>query len=324
MLSDIQFDNRFVEALPGDPEPRNYVRNVPNACYSIVEPKAATKPVLIAHSESLANLFGLSPSDCGSSDFTEIFAGNKKLDGMVPFSMCYGGHQFGNWAGQLGDGRAITLGEVVGIDGQHYSLQLKGAGLTPYSRSADGLAVLRSSLREFVCSEAMHHLGVPTTRALSLVLTGDSVIRDILYDGHPAPELGAIVCRVAPTFVRFGNFEIFAAQRNFEIMRQLIDHTINFDFPDLELGDLPQTYIQWFESIVNRTAFLMAEWTRVGFVHGVMNTDNMSITGLTIDYGPMVGLKTTIQIGLPTQPMLGPVVTDLANNPQLQIGIYFS
>lgn len=286
MLSELQFDNRFVESLPGDPEQRNYVRNVPNACYSIVEPKAASNPVLIAHSESLAELLGFTQSDCESSEFTEIFAGNKKLDGMTPFSMCYGGHQFGSWAGQLGDGRAITLGEVIGTDGQHYSLQLKGAGLTPYSRSADGLAVLRSSLREFVCSEAMHYLGVPTTRALSLVLTGDTVIRDILYDGHPAPELGAIVCRVAPTFVRFGNFEIFAAQRNFEVMRQLIDHTISFDFPDLELGDMTQSYIRWFESIVERTAFLMAEWTRVGFVHGVMNTDNMSITGLTIDYGP--------------------------------------
>ncbi len=286
MLANLQFDNRFVKGLPGDPEHRNYVRNVANSCYSIVEPRTVSNPTLVAYSEPLAEVLGFSPSDCDSSEFTQIFAGNKKVSGMAPFAMCYGGHQFGNWAGQLGDGRAITLGEIVGVDGQHHSLQLKGAGLTPYSRTADGLAVLRSSLREFVCSEAMHHLGVPTTRALSLVLTGDSVIRDILYDGHPAPELGAIVCRVAPTFVRFGNFEIFAAQRNFEVMRQLIDHTVKFDFPDLEMNGVPESYIHWFDSIVNRTAFLMAEWTRVGFVHGVMNTDNMSITGLTIDYGP--------------------------------------
>lgn len=286
MLSNLQFENRFVDGLPGDPEPRNYVRNVVDACYSIVEPRTVSRPTLVAYSRQLAEVLGFSPEDCESSTFTEVFSGNKRLDGMTPFAMCYGGHQFGNWAGQLGDGRAITLGEIVGSNGQHYSLQLKGAGLTPYSRTADGLAVLRSSLREFICSEAMHHLGIPTTRALSLVLTGDTVIRDILYDGHPAPELGAIVCRVAPTFVRFGNFEIFAAQRNFEVMKQLIDHTVKFDFPELRSLNQTDTYVRWFESIVDRTAYLMAEWTRVGFVHGVMNTDNMSITGLTIDYGP--------------------------------------
>lgn len=286
MLTSLQFDNRFVDHLPCDPEQRNFVRQVPSACYSIVQPTHVSNPHLVAYSREMANILGLSDADCTSNDFVQVFAGNKSLDGMAPYAMCYGGHQFGNWAGQLGDGRAITLGDVLGVDGTHYSLQLKGAGLTPYSRTADGLAVLRSSLREFVCSEAMHHLGVPTTRALSLILTGDTVVRDMLYDGNPAPELGAVVCRVSPTFVRFGNFEIFAAQRDFNVMRQLIDHTIRHDFPSLTNYGSPSAYIEWFEEVVDRTAYLMAEWTRVGFVHGVMNTDNMSITGLTIDYGP--------------------------------------
>ena len=286
MLASLKFENRFVEHLPGDAVSTNYVRRVTGACYSLVEPASSTNPELVAYSKEVAALIGLPEESCKSEDFVQVFVGNKKLSGMMPYSMCYGGHQFGNWAGQLGDGRAINLGDVRGVDGCHYTLQLKGAGLTPYSRTADGLAVLRSSLREFVCSEAMHHLGVPTTRALSLVLTGDQVVRDMLYDGHPAPELGAVVCRVAPTFIRFGNFEIFAAQRNFDIMRQLIDHTIEFDFPNLTDRASPQAYVEWFENIVERTAYLISEWVRVGFVHGVMNTDNMSITGLTIDYGP--------------------------------------
>ena len=205
---------------------------------------------------------------------------------MKPYAMCYGGHQFGQWAGQLGDGRAITLGEILGNDGVHYSLQLKGAGKTPYSRTADGLAVLRSSLREFVCSEAMYHLGVPTTRALTLILTGDGVLRDMLYDGNPAVEPGAVICRVAPTFVRFGNFEILTAQNNVELLGQLADFVIEHHFPNIRGGTPKVRYVAMFEEVVDRTAFLMSEWSRVGFVHGVMNTDNMSISGLTIDYGP--------------------------------------
>ena len=291
MLTNLQVDNRFVDHLPGDPEERNYVRQVRSACYSIVEPARTSDPQLVAYSSEMASTLGFTKADCESDDFVQVFSGNKKLQGTSPYAMCYGGHQFGNWAGQLGDGRAITLGEAIGVDSANYSLQLKGAGLTPYSRTADGLAVLRSSLREFVCSEAMHHLGVPTTRALSLVLTGDTVIRDMLYDGNPAPERGAVVCRVAPTFLRFGNFEIFAAQRDFDVMRQLIDHTIKHDFPGISNIGSPSAYIQWFEEVVDRTAYLMSEWTRVGFVHGVMNTDNMSITGLTIDYGPFGWLE---------------------------------
>ena len=198
--------------------------------------------------------------------------------------MCYGGHQFGHWAGQLGDGRAINLAEVE-HQGKSWTLQLKGAGETPYSRRADGLAVLRSSIREHLCSEAMYHLGVPTTRSLSLVLSGDEVMRDMLYDGNSALEKGAIVCRVAPAFIRFGNFEIFASRGDVETLKQLTDFTIKHYFPNIEAGT-KAGYIGFFKEVSKRTMEMVIHWQRVGFVHGVMNTDNMSILGLTIDYGP--------------------------------------
>jgi serine/tyrosine/threonine adenylyltransferase len=204
---------------------------------------------------------------------------------MKPFAARYAGHQFGSWAGQLGDGRAISLGEIEARDGSWWEIQLKGAGRTPYSRRGDGRAVLRSSLREFLCSEAMHGLGVPTTRALSLVGTGDVVIRDMFYGGDPRPEPGAIVARVAPTFIRFGNFEMMTAAGEIENLRALADYVIRHHYP--ELGEPSEAvYVRWFEEICRRTATLMAHWMTVGFVHGVMNTDNMSILGLTIDYGP--------------------------------------
>ena len=282
----VTIENDFVGSLPADPIQENYLRQVRGACYSFVEPSRAGKPQLLAYSTELAQGLGFSVTECESTEFLEVFAGNSLLEGMKPFAMCYGGHQFGNWAGQLGDGRAITLGELIDTEGNRQSLQLKGAGKTPYSRSADGLAVLRSSLREYVCSEAMYYLGVPTTRALTLVGTGDAVIRDMLYDGHPAPEPGAIVCRVAPSFVRFGSFEICAAQRDLNLLKQLADYTIASDFRALRDASEPQKYVAWFEEVVDRTIDMIVHWMRVGFVHGVMNTDNMSILGLTIDYGP--------------------------------------
>ena len=285
-LQEIAFDSHFVDSLPADPIQENYLRQVQGACYSHVEPSRAGRPELIAYSKPLADELGFSESDCRSSHFEEVFAGNALLDGMRPFAMCYGGHQFGNWAGQLGDGRAITLGEIKDRSNKRQFLQLKGAGRTPYSRSADGLAVLRSSLREFVCSEAMYHLGVPTTRALTLVKTGDAVVRDMLYDGNPMPEPGAVVCRVAPSFVRFGNFEICVAQRNIELLKQIADYTIEADFPEYAEKSEPDRYIAWFQEVLDRTIEMIVHWMRVGFVHGVMNTDNMSILGLTIDYGP--------------------------------------
>ena len=281
----LAFDNRFTRELPADPETGNARRQVTRACYSRVQPTQVAQPQLLAYAWEVAEELGLSRAFCESDDFPHIFSGNRVLDGMDPYAMCYGGHQFGNWAGQLGDGRAINLGELSGPTGKRWVVQLKGAGLTPYSRSADGLAVLRSSIREFLCSEAMYHLGVPTTRALSLVSTGEHVIRDMFYDGNPKPEPGAVVCRVAPSFVRFGNFQIFAARGEIDILQQLVDYTIRTDFP--HLGEPSRaTYLTWFEEVCRTTAQLIVHWLRVGFVHGVMNTDNMSILGLTIDYGP--------------------------------------
>ncbi|RZA19777.1 MAG: YdiU family protein [Lysobacteraceae bacterium] len=279
------FDNAFLRALPGDPEPRNYVRQVQGAAWSRVDPTPVARPRLLAHSREVAGELGFSEADIASADFAEVFAGNALLPGMQPFATNYGGHQFGHWAGQLGDGRAITLGEAVLPDGQRRELQLKGAGPTPYSRTADGRAVLRSSIREFLCSEAMHHLGIPTTRALSLVATGDAVLRDMFYDGHPRAEPGAVVCRVAPSFLRFGHFELPALRGDVELLRKLADFCIARDFPHLQ-GSGETLYGDWFGEVCERTARLVAEWMRVGFVHGVLNTDNMSILGLTIDYGP--------------------------------------
>ncbi|TAH52935.1 MAG: YdiU family protein [Betaproteobacteria bacterium] len=284
-MKDLVFDNRFVRDLPADPEPGGHVRQVHGACYSRVMPTPVRMPQLLAWSPEVAALLGLTEADVRAPDFAEVFGGNALLPGMEPYAACYGGHQFGNWAGQLGDGRAITLGEAINDRGERWELQLKGAGPTPYSRRADGRAVLRSSIREFLCSEAMHHLGVPTTRALCLVGTGEQVIRDMFYDGNPRPEPGAVVCRVSPSFIRFGNFEIFASRGEEELLGRLIDFTIARDFPEIE-GDSADKRIRWFDEVCRRTAVLMAHWTRVGFVHGVMNTDNMSILGLTIDYGP--------------------------------------
>jgi uncharacterized protein YdiU (UPF0061 family) len=281
-------DHWYLNDLPGDPDDRNVRRQVNEAAWSRVAPTPTADPTLIAHSPEVAAELGISDA-VHSDQFARVFSGNEVLADMDPFAMTYGGHQFGNWAGQLGDGRAIALGEVTTPNGAHQVLQLKGAGPTPYSRGADGRAVLRSSVREFLCSEAMHHLGVPTTRALSLTLTGDAVVRDMLYDGHPAPEHGAVVCRVAPSFVRFGHFELPASRGEIDLLRQLVDHTIRRHFPHLvgaTTGVDDATIAAWFREIMERTADLMVDWMRVGFVHGVMNTDNLSILGLTIDYGP--------------------------------------
>lgn len=283
-LQQLSFDDRFVREMPADPEPRNFTRQVSGACFSFVEPTPVAQPRLLAWSTSLAAELGVTMPAEDSADLA-VLAGNALAPGMRPYAARYGGHQFGHWAGQLGDGRAITLGEQLLANGRRFEWQLKGAGVTPYSRHADGRAVLRSSLREFVCSEAMHALGVPTTRALSLVGTGEAVVRDMFYDGRPQAEPGAIVCRIAPSFIRFGNFEIHSALGEHELLRRLADHVIRAHHPELDLQS-PMVYSEWFETVCVRTAQLMAHWMRVGFVHGVMNTDNLSILGLTIDYGP--------------------------------------
>ncbi|WP_045727252.1 YdiU family protein [Xanthomonas sp. GPE 39] len=281
----LRFDNRFTAELPGDPDTSPRRREVLSALWSQVAPTPVSAPHLLAYSREVAAMLGLSEQEVLAPHFAAVFAGNACDAGMRPYAANYGGHQFGHWAGQLGDGRAIALGEALGADGRRWELQLKGAGPTPYSRGADGRAVLRSSIREFLCSEAMHHLGVPTTRALSLVGTGETVVRDMFYDGHPRPEPGAVVCRVAPSFVRFGSFELPAARGDTRLLRRLADFVIARDFPHLQAGG-DHGYADWFADICARTARMVAHWMRVGFVHGVMNTDNMSILGLTLDYGP--------------------------------------
>ena len=284
-MQSLNFDNRFVRELPADPHVGPQRRQVHGALYSWVEPTPVPAPRLRAHSPEVAALLDIDPAFITTPEFAEVFGGNALIEGMQPYAANYGGHQFGHWAGQLGDGRAINLGEVVNERGERWELQLKGAGPTPYSRTADGRAVLRSSVREFLCSEAMHHLGVPTTRALCLVATGEQVIRDMFYDGNPKVEPGAVVCRVAPSFIRFGNFELPASRSDAALLNRLIEFTIQRDFPELS-GEGEQRRAEWFGQVCERTARMVAHWMRLGFVHGVMNTDNMSILGLTIDYGP--------------------------------------
>lgn len=268
MLPDLTFDNRFVAELPGDPESRNSRRLVLGAAWSSVLPTPVASPRLLAHSREMAEAVGFTQEQVASPEFARVFSGNALIPGMEPYAACYGGHQFGSWANQLGDGRAITLGEVVNPRGERWELQLKGAGPTPYSRTADGRAVLRSSIREFLCSEAMHHLGIPTTRALSLVGTGEAVMRDMFYDGNPRPEPGAVVCRVAPSFIRFGTFELPTARGEHGLLEQMVDFTIARDFPHLE-GSPGERRAAWFQEVCARTAEMIVHWMRVGFVHGV-------------------------------------------------------
>ena len=276
----IQLTNFFTDQLPADPNLENTRREVLEAVYSFVRPIKTSNPTLLHVSDEMQHTLDFSNEDIQSREFLEFVTGNSVLKNSKPFAMCYAGHQFGNWAGQLGDGRAINLGEI-----KNWAVQLKGSGPTPYSRTADGLAVLRSSVREYLCSEAMHHLGVPSTRALSLSLTGDQVLRDVMYNGNPAHEKGAIVSRVAKSFLRFGNFEIFSSRNDIKNLKILTDYTIKSHFSHLGKPS-KEVYLQFFQEVTSKTLEMIIHWQRVGFVHGVMNTDNMSILGLTIDYGP--------------------------------------
>lgn len=287
----LALDQMLVRSLPQDAETGNRIRHVQEAVWSSVSLSPVPSPRLLAYSADMAHALDIHDDEMHSDTMLQALAGNALLPQMQAYATCYGGHQFGNWAGQLGDGRAIYLGEGVNAKGQRWELQLKGAGKTPYSRGADGRAVLRSSIREFLCSEAMHFLGVPTTRVLSLVATGDQVVRDMFYDGNPVLEPGAIVCRVAPSFTRFGHFEIHASRGDVGLLQRMIDFTIKRDFPELVASESAEKHedalvIRWFSEVCKRTALMVAKWMQVGFVHGVMNTDNMSILGLTIDYGP--------------------------------------
>jgi len=257
-----QFENAYQHQLAG--------------FYTELNPTPLKGARLLYHSEPLARELGLDES-WFTQDKTPIWAGEKLLPGMRPLAQVYSGHQFGVWAGQLGDGRGILLGEQRLADGRSMDWHLKGAGLTPYSRMGDGRAVLRSAIREFLASEALHHLGIPTTRALTIVTSEEPVYRE-------QPERGAMLLRVAESHVRFGHFEHFYYRKQPEQVQQLADFVIARHWPQLQ--DQAEGYLLWFTDVVERTARLIAHWQTVGFAHGVMNTDNMSILGLTIDYGP--------------------------------------
>ena len=281
-VSNLAIRPYFSKELKKDIEQKNFTRQVKHAHYSFAAPVQPKKPEFVHLSYSFLKDFQLTVED--ESKLADQLSGVTSFNGFESYAMCYGGRQFGHWAGQLGDGRAINIAEVE-LNGKPYTFQWKGAGPTPYSRRADGFAVLRSSIREYLCSEAMHHLGVPTTRALSLVTSGDLVTRDMLYNGNPKDELGAIVCRVSESFIRFGSFEIFTSRGEKEQLKQLVDFTIKHHYSELGAPS-KETYLKFFKEVVKRTKDLIINWQRVGFVHGVMNTDNLSILGQTIDYGP--------------------------------------
>lgn len=280
-LEDLKFDNTFTAELPADPSTASGTRQVFGAFYSWVDPTPADgSPTTIISSDAVSKLIGLDPSEAQRPEFALCFGGAALLPGSRPYAQCYGGHQFGSFAGQLGDGRAICLGEVMNpATGVRWELQLKGAGRTPYSRFADGRAVLRSSLREYVASEAMAALGVPTTRALSLVATGDSVLRDMFYNGNAKEEPGAVVCRVARSFIRFGTFQLPASRGEEEskLVGVLTAYVIKHFYPECASAANPAAAL--LAAVARKTGALISEWQRVGFVHGVGNTDNFSILG---------------------------------------------
>ena len=280
----LNINNTFTNELPADAVETNQTRQVIGAAFSYVNPVKPKSPKLIHASKDVAESVGIDPEDLMSEKFLNIFSGKEILENTKSYAMAYAGHQFGNWAGQLGDGRAITLFEA-NYQNKTTMFQLKGAGKTPYSRRGDGLAVLRSSIREHLCSEAMFHLGVPTTRSLALFTSGDDVLRDKMYDGNADYEKGAIVCRTAPSFIRFGSFELFASRNDKTNLQLLADYTIKHYFSEIK-SEGKDKYVAFFEAVAHKTRQMIVHWQRVGFVHGVMNTDNMSVHGITIDYGP--------------------------------------
>ncbi|GLC50161.1 hypothetical protein PLESTB_000349300 [Pleodorina starrii] len=315
-LEQLNFDNLTLRALPMDPEEGGPVRQVEGACFSRVQPTPVSKPQLVVASPEALALLDLDPAEISRPDFSEYLSGNKLLPGSEAAAHCYCGHQFGYFSGQLGDGAAMYLGEVVNSRGERWELQFKGAGKTPYSRQADGRKVLRSSLREFLCSEAMYNLGVPTTRAGTCVTSDTRVVRDIHYDGNSILEKATVITRIAPTFLRFGSFEIFkpvdsftgrrgsSAGREAAMLPTLLHHTIRTYFPDIWAahdGDAIAAGVgvepdgsgaPWPPAggleVEAKLQAMYLEWLTecVGWCHGVLNTDNMSVVGVTLDYGP--------------------------------------
>lgn len=257
----------------------NSFARLPEAFAERVAPTPLTHPWLVAFNPDVAAQLELDPTTADDPEFLAWIAGALTLPGTTPLAAIYAGHQFGVWVPQLGDGRAILLGEVTTAAHQRWDVQLKGAGMTRFSRMGDGRAVLRSTIREYLGGEAMHGLGIPTTRALAIAASDMPVYRE-------RAESAAVLVRVAPTHVRFGSFQLFASRQQFDDVRLLADHVIEAHFPACLAWPAQQRYAAWFREIVDRTARLMAQWTAVGFAHGVMNTDNMSILGVTLDYGP--------------------------------------
>lgn len=262
-LFNLSFDNTFAR--------------LPPIFHQFVDPTPVPDPYLVAFNPDAAALIDLVPAEADKPEFVEYFSGNRLLPGSEPIAMRYAGHQFGVWVPQLGDGRAILLGEARNSRGEKWDVQLKGAGRTLFSRFGDGRAVLRSCIREYLCSEAMHGLGIPTTRALCIVGTDLPVYRE-------AQETGAILTRMSPSHVRFGSFEVFTNNGEHDAVKQLAEYTIGQWYP--HLAEAPDRYRLLYSEVVQSTARLIAQWQSVGFAHGVLNTDNMSILGLTIDYGP--------------------------------------
>uniref|UniRef100_A0A0B7A2E6 Selenoprotein O n=1 Tax=Arion vulgaris TaxID=1028688 RepID=A0A0B7A2E6_9EUPU len=299
-LETLNFNNLALTSLPVDPNEEKIQRQVPGACFSRVKPTPVLNPSLVCMSLPALQLLDLSDEEVRRPEFVEYFSGNKIMPGSETAAHCYCGHQFGYFSGQLGDGAAMYLGEVINKKGERWEIQLKGAGLTPYSRTADGRKVLRSSIREFLCSEAMYHLGIPTTRAGTCITSDSKVVRDIFYNGNPIQERCTLVLRIAPTFLRFGSFEIFKPTDSEtgragpsvgrkDMLNTMLDYTIQNFYPVIwkeHSGNKAVMYVEMYKEIVRGTARLVADWQCVGWCHGVLNTDNMSIACVTIDYGP--------------------------------------
>ncbi|TDG97460.1 hypothetical protein EPR50_G00226400 [Perca flavescens] len=278
---------KLIEAFPIDEVDGNFARSVKHCIFSKSNPTPLKDPLRLAATSKdvIEGILDLDVAVTQSDDFLHFASGGRLPLGSVPLAHRYGGHQFGYWAGQLGDGRAHSLGQYTNRKGEVWELQLKGSGKTPYSRSGDGRAVIRSSVREFLCSEAMHFLGVPTTRAASLVVSDEPVIRDQFYNGNMKTERGAVVLRLAKSWFRIGSLEILAQSGEIELLRKLLNFVIDEHFSSINSDD-PDKYLVFYSTVVNETAHLIAQWMSVGFAHGVCNTDNFSLLSITIDYGP--------------------------------------
>ncbi|XP_059039872.1 protein adenylyltransferase SelO-like isoform X3 [Mustela lutreola] len=277
----------LIAVFPVDPVKENYVRKVKNCIFSVAFPtpfKSRVRLVAVSK-EVLEDILDLDLRVSETDDFIQLVSGKRIVSGSIPLAHRYGGHQFGIWAGQLGDGRAHLIGIYMNRQGEKWELQLKGSGKTPYSRNGDGRAVLRSSVREFLCSEAMHSLGIPTSRAASLVVSDDEVWRDQFYNGNVVKERGAVVLRVAKSWFKIGSLEILAHYGELDLLRTLLDFIIQEHFPSVKATE-PNRYVEFFSIVVSKTAQLIALWMSVGFAHGVCNTDNFSLLSIIIDYGP--------------------------------------